>query len=85
LLLQIDPEVLYWPEGAEGRRDFTLSLQAAPRGSLLRGSLQHATGGAVLSPAAAAVDIAVQSPVISFMSNLVRRMLCAAAWPFHLD
>jgi hypothetical protein len=71
LLLQVDPEALYWPEGAQGRQDFTVTLQAAPRGSLLRARLHHATGGAVLSPAAAAVDIAVQSPVISFTSNLV--------------
>lgn len=71
LLLQVDPAALFWPEGSQGRRDFSVSLLAAPDKGVLTARLVHPTGGAVLHPSEAVVQALVDSPVVSFTTNLV--------------
>lgn len=78
LLLQVKPSIVHWPEGAAGRRDFTVTLSAAPEQGVLTAWLSSPTGGAVLHPAAAAVQVAVDSPVVSFTTNLVSACLLSS-------
>lgn len=69
--LQVEPWSLQWPEGTSGRRDFTVTLVAAPEHGVLTGRLSNPSGEAVVHPSAAAVEVVVQSPVVSFTTNLV--------------
>jgi hypothetical protein len=88
---------VFWPEGSAGRRDFTLTLLAAPSHSILSASLANPSARAVLQPLAAVANIMVDSPVVSFTTNLVRKgsaavfpallhlrgcVLCAHCWLF---
>lgn len=68
---QVEPDVLFWPEGESGSRNFTLALLSAPDGGVLNARLSSPTGGAVLQPGAATVRVRVQSPVLSTSTNLV--------------
>jgi len=64
--------VLFWPEGAEGIRNFTLMLLTVQQSGILTARLILPSGGAVLHPSATAVKALVQSPVVAFNTNLVR-------------
>lgn len=67
--------MLFWPEGADGIRNFTLVLLAIQQNGLLTARLALPSGGAVLHPSATAVKALVQSPVVAFDTNLVRLLL----------